>query len=36
METIIENTENRGMITPYDFTGDEFRKEIRKGEEGNF
>jgi hypothetical protein len=36
METIIENTEERGVIAPYNFTEEEFREEIRKGEEGPF
>jgi hypothetical protein len=36
MEIEVEEIENKGVITPYDFTEEEFWEEIRKGEEGPF
>ena len=36
METEVEDIISKGVITPYDFTEEEFWDEIRKGEEGPF
>ena len=36
MEILVENMERKGVVTPYDFTEEEFWEEIRKAEEGPF
>ena len=36
MEVFVEDTKRKGVITPYDFTEEEFWEEIRKGEVGPF
>ena len=36
MEMLVENKEKRGVVTPYDFTEEEFWEEIRKAERGPF
>ncbi|MCL2649451.1 MAG: hypothetical protein FWD60_00310 [Candidatus Azobacteroides sp.] len=35
METKMYN-KSKGIVTPYDFTKEEFLQEIRKAENGNF
>jgi len=36
MEVLVENIEKKGVITPWNFTEEEFREEIRKAEKGPF
>ena len=36
MEILVENTCRKGVITPYEFTEDEFWEEIHKAEKGPF
>ena len=36
MEVLVENIEKKGVITPWNFTEEEFWEEIRKAEKGPF
>jgi hypothetical protein len=36
MEVLVENIKRKGVITPCDFTKEEFWEEIRKAERGPF
>ena len=36
MEVLVENINRKGVITPCDFTEEEFWDEIRKAEKGPF
>ena len=36
MEVLVKNIERKGVITPHNFTQDEFLEEIRKAERGPF
>jgi len=36
MEVLVENITRKGVITPYDFTEEEFWEEIRRAEKGPF
>jgi len=36
MEVLVENIKRKGVVTPCDFTEDEFWEEIQKAEKGPF
>ena len=36
MDTIVDNIKRKGVVSPYDFTEEEFWLEIRKAEKGPF
>ncbi|GHS91294.1 hypothetical protein FACS1894174_06640 [Bacteroidia bacterium] len=36
MKTTVNYEERKGVVTPYNFTKEEFRAEIKKAEEGPF
>jgi hypothetical protein len=36
MEVLVKNIQRKGVITPCDFTQEEFWEEIRKAERGTF
>jgi len=36
MDVLVENVRSKGVVTPYDFTEEEFWEEIRKAEKGPF
>jgi len=36
MDVLVENIKSKGVVTPYDFTEEEFWEEIRKAEKGPF
>ena len=36
MDTIVENTTRKGVVSPYDFTEEKFWAEIRQAEKGPF
>ena len=36
MEVLVENNTRKGVITPFDFTEEEFWEEIHKAEKGPF
>ena len=36
MEAVVDNMQRKGVVTPYNFTRDEFLNEIRKAEKGPF